>query len=316
MRKSFWLPITPGPCGLPRAAPPGAVRAAVQAHRGEARADRPAKRKEGVLTTDDPALQHPHRGLQGEISAHRAAARPRPARPRPPEREELLEVRDRLEEARDRLERPAQRAGHRPQGAGRPAGGDLQGRHARRAHGDARGRRLRRPARARRVPRPHLRPGPRDHRRGARSARQGPRRRPWSWPTLEEPRADSPPSASCASATRSPQARDQLLSLARPSCAQRAQRAPERSPRCRTAGWPSRATWRRSRPSRPACRRHSRGWPAPGPVRQRHRPADLAGERPGRLALRHALGPPARRHRHRRGLGHPDPRRRLGHAWC
>ena len=41
------------------------------------------------------------------------------------------------------------------------------------------------------------------------------------------------------------------------------------------------------------------------------RPADLARQRPGRLAVRHALGPPARRRRHRRAGRHADPRRRL-----
>ena len=38
--------------------------------------------------------------------------------------------------------------------------------------------------------------------------------------------------------------------------------------------------------------------------------ADLAGQRPDRLAVRHALGPPARGRRHRRPGGHADPRRR------
>ena len=36
---------------------------------------------------------------------------------------------------------------------------------------------------------------------------------------------------------------------------------------------------------------------------------DLARQRPDRLAVRHALGPPARRRRHRRARRHPDPRR-------
>ena len=39
---------------------------------------------------------------------------------------------------------------------------------------------------------------------------------------------------------------------------------------------------------------------------------DLAGQRHLHVAVRHALGTAARRHRHRRPRGHADPRRRLG----
>ena len=55
-----------------------------------------------------------------------------------------------------------------------------------------------------------------------------------------------------------------------------------------------------------AGRRRPRADPA------RQRPADLAGERHLHVAVRDALGPPARRHRHLGPHRHADPRRRLG----
>ena len=42
--------------------------------------------------------------------------------------------------------------------------------------------------------------------------------------------------------------------------------------------------------------------------------ADLAGQRPGRVAVRDALGPPARRRRHRGAVGHGGPRREVAAA--
>ena len=164
----------PGPCGLPRASAARPVRAAVGPHRRKAGANRLGQAQGGGADHRHPVLQHPDREPPGRDQRHPAAPRPRPVEPRPPEGGAARGARPPRGGPRP-PRAPAQRAGHRPQGAGRPAGGDLQGRHARRAHGDARRRRLRRPARARRVPRPHLRPGPRDHRRGARPARPGPR---------------------------------------------------------------------------------------------------------------------------------------------
>ena len=46
-----------------------------------------------------------------------------------------------------------------------------------------------------------------------------------------------------------------------------------------------------------------------GPIQARLGRDDLARQRPGRLALRHALGPDARGRRHRRPRRDPDPRR-------
>ena len=107
-----------------------------------------------------------------------------------------------------RRARPARAAArparHGAQGAGGPARGDLQGGLARRAHGDPLVRRLRRPARARRVPRPHLRPGPPDPDQRARPARRR-RTRPPSSPISRAEQLR--PSGSSASAIRSPPSR-------------------------------------------------------------------------------------------------------------
>ena len=67
----------------------------------------------------------------------------------------------------------AQRAGHRAPGALPAPGRDLQVRRARLADRGAGGRRLRGPARAHRVPGPHLRPGRRGDRPRAQAAGQG-----------------------------------------------------------------------------------------------------------------------------------------------
>ena len=68
----------------------------------------------------------------------------------------------------------------------------------------------------------------------------------------------------------------------------------------------SRARSRRRSRRRP--RRRRRRCP-PGPIQGAQRRLHLAGQRPGDLAVRLALGPHARGHRHRRPRGHPDPRR-------
>ncbi len=49
-----------------------------------------------------------------------------------------------------------------------------------------------------------------------------------------------------------------------------------------------------------------------GPIRAGSRRADLAGQRPDRVPVRHALGPPARGRRHRRPGRHAGPRRQVG----
>ena len=50
-----------------------------------------------------------------------------------------------------------------------------------------------------------------------------------------------------------------------------------------------------------------------GPVRAGLGRSHLAGQRPDRLPVRHALGPPARRRRHRRAVGHAGARGGGGH---
>ena len=92
----------------------------------------------------------------------------------------------------------------------------------------------------------------------------------------------------------------------------RRQGAARSSPRAPSAT-SSRATSRRSRRSRrrsraAAVRAAPPAGPDPAGLGQRH----LAGQRPGRVAVRHALGPPARGRRHRGAGRHADPRRRLG----
>ena len=165
MRKSFWVPITLALAAYLVLPLPGAT-APLSKRIDQKRAQLDQTEAQGGRAHHhDPELLEPHRGAKGEISATADAARTGAAEPRPPEERAARGARP----PRGRARPPraaAQRAGHGPQGAGGPARGDLQGGRPRRAHGDPRGRRLRRPARARRVPGPHLGPGPRDHRRG------------------------------------------------------------------------------------------------------------------------------------------------------
>ena len=163
------------------------------------------KAKEGVLSTTIQGYSSRIDAVQGQISATAAAAEPGPEQPRPAEGEAARgpqPARGGARQARAAAQ-PARHGAHR---AGAAAGRDLQGGCARRAHRDPRVRRLRRPARARRVPEADLGPGPRDHRPGARPARQGagPGRR--SSPTSRS-RSRWWPSGSCASATRWPPSR-------------------------------------------------------------------------------------------------------------
>src|SRR5215213_88905 len=74
----------------------------------------------------------------------------------------------------------------------------------------------------------------------------------------------------------------------------------------------------RGRPRGPRARAGTRAGRPPGrgpnlrwPREAGERRADLAGERTGRVALRDAVGTPARRHRHRGPVRNGDPRRRL-----
>ena len=116
------------------------------------------------------------------------------------------------------------------------------------------------------------------------------------------------------SATRSRPAQGQLVSSRDELAAARADRRGALAQVRESARRRSRATCGRSRPSRRGCRRRSRA-PAPAADQAGQRRADLAGQRARRLALRHALGPPPRGHRHRRAQRHGDPRGRLRAAW-
>ena len=216
MKKSFWFPIAWASCGLPRAAPARAVRAPVAAHRQEARRDRVGQAQGGRAHHHDRGFTTRIESLEGEIDATQAPG-PRPGQPRPPEGRAARGARP-PGGRRATASSACARSSPPRAGSWRPAGGDLQGRHARRADRGPRGRRLRRPARARRVPRSHLRPGPRDHRR-VRRLRDTAATRRWSSPSSRSA-SSSPRSASCASATRSPRrrasssaSRDQLASV-------------------------------------------------------------------------------------------------------
>ena len=218
MKKSFWVPISPGPVGLPRCCPCPGCRAPLSDRIDQKRAQiDEAKQKEGVLSTTIQRFSTRIDGLQGEISATQTRLDRAQSSLDAPEGGAARGARPARGGARP-ARAAALRAGHRAQGARGPAGRDLQGRRARRADGRARGRRLRRPARARRVPRAHLRPGPRDHRPTSACCATAPRARRSSSPTSSSA-SSSPPSASCASATRSPRrrpaasrSRDQLAS--------------------------------------------------------------------------------------------------------
>ena len=211
MKKTFWVPITLASLAylvlpLPGLSAPLSQR--IDSKRARARARR--RRARACSPPRSRATRTGSRGCKGEITATqtrlgRVQTEPRPAEERAARGPQPARVRARP--ARE----AAHRAGHGAAGARRPAGGDLQGRLARRAHGDPRGRRLRRPARAGRVPRPHLRT--RTARSPTRCAGCGTRRRarPASW-RASSSASSSPRSASSTSATRSPRCRTSCLS--------------------------------------------------------------------------------------------------------
>ncbi len=223
-------------------------------------------------------------------------------------------MRDQLEIARDRLERLRFELATARKVLGGPPGRDLQVRPARRADRRARVRRLRRAARARRVPRPNLRL------RTARSPSacaacatalmpRPPNSRGWS------ARCSSRPSRSCARRDQIAATKNQLVTRpgrARASARQRP--TGHARPSARQSPAPG------GRPGRARAPAGAHPGPALGRGRDRLRradqarlgPADLAGQRADRVALRHALGSSARRRRHRGAGRHADPRRRLG----
>ena len=171
--------------------------------------------------------------------------------------------------------------------------------------GRARVQRLRRPARAHRVHAARLPPGRTDHRH--RRAGQGGRRpRPRSGSTSSRSARRSSPTRSPAEvdagrrgqgpARRPPR---RATPTARSDKHGAARQDPRRPPRS------SRATCARSRPSRRRCSRRCRPRRRQRLRARRPDPAglgrpDLARQRPDRVPVRHALGPPARGRRHRR----------------
>ena len=172
MRKSFWVSITLGLTAFFLLPLPG--QGASLSDRIEEKRDQidQKKAREGVLSTTIARYNTRIEGLKGEISStedrlEARAGRPRRRSPRAPRG---------ARQARGRTRSPRAAAGQAGRGArrpGRPPCRALQGRRARRAHGCARGRRLRRPARADRVPRADLRAGPPDRRHRAEAARPG-----------------------------------------------------------------------------------------------------------------------------------------------
>ena len=99
------LATTPdGRCGLRSAAPSRGERPAVPAHQQEARRGAEQEAKEGVLTQDVQRYNNRIRGLQGEIRGTQRRLTTVQTELNGA-RDELLEVRDDLEVARDRLAR-------------------------------------------------------------------------------------------------------------------------------------------------------------------------------------------------------------------
>ena len=173
MKKSFWLPIALGLCAylvlpLPGLSAPLSDRIDQKPTEIEH-----AKQKEGVLTTTIQSFSNRIDSLQGEIQATQDRLdRAQSSLDR--QKNELLEVRDRLEVARDRLARlRSELATARRLLAARLVEiykSDTPDALTVVLEADG----FERPAGADRVPRAHLRPGPRDHRPRARAARPGP----------------------------------------------------------------------------------------------------------------------------------------------
>ena len=162
-----------------------------------------------------------------------------------------------------------------------------------------------------RVRPPHRPPGQPHHHRGHATPRPSPTdrrrhaRRPRGRGDRDRRRRRS------SAATRSPRVKGELVEPPR-------RRTPSaRAEKNTVARRPSRATASSSRATSQACRREEAEiqarWPASrpaaiGPVRQGSGGLDLAGQRPDRLAVRPALGPPARGRRHRHPVRHAGAR--------
>ena len=313
MKKTFWVPITLALLAYLLLPLPGLSAPLVAAHRREALAARQARRRRRACSPPRS------RAINTASTGSRARSRPRSAasarvqQSLDQQKKQLLEVRNRLEAARDRLERlRSELATARRVLAARLVEiykADSPDALTVILEADGFGDLLERAEFLDRISDQDRA----DHRPGARAARQGggpgrPAREPRAAraargradPARARPDRRRGEPAPVARATSSPRPRaDRRGALAQV----------RRQPRAA-----SRATSPRSRPSRPA-------WQPRHPGRLgRHlqagqRAADLAGERPGRVALRDALGPAARRHRHRGSRRHADPRRRLAAAW-
>ncbi len=256
MKRHFGVVITLGLGGLLVAAYARAFRAALRADRSDARA-RPEQEVQGARPLgDDRELQRSHRLAAGRHQRAPAQAESRPGRPGSEARGAARGARQAGGGPRAAREAP-QGARHRRGRPGHPPRRALQGRRAGCAHRRASGRRLRRPARADRVPRARVRAGPGDHRARprpqgggeeaegaagrARAARRGCRERDPG--PAQRARAGEEPAAS-ARGTSSPA----FATTAGRSFA--GARQPDRA-----RGRPA----RRSRPSRRASPRSSRG---------------------------------------------------------
>ena len=257
-----------------------------------------AKEKKGVLTTEISRYNDQIDQLTGEV----AALRTREAA-----------VQEELDRGRGRARRRAARPADPPraarpdrQGARGPPRRHLQVRRAERDLDRPRVRRLRRRARPLRVPAADPGPGtPRSSVASASSATTPPR----------------PSSASARPATRSPPRRPSWSAPARSSRRARPQLDAARDRSKRALGRIDEHVdhlegdvsdiQKKIQEQLAAASGvdDASGRPDPGRLRRLH----LAGQRTGRLAVRHALGPHARGRRHRRPGRHPDPRRQGRH---
>ena len=300
MKKSFWLPIALGLCAYLVLPLPGL--SAPLSDRIEQKREQidQAKQKEGVLTTTIQGFSTRIDALQGEIQATQSRLDRAQDEPRSPEGRAARGARPARGRARP-ARAPAQRARHRAAGAGGPARGDLQVGHARRPHRRARGRRLRAtcwsapssssasPTRTARSP------------TGCAACATRRRTRPSSWPSSRSA-SSSPPSGSCASATRSPLPRTSSSSSRDQLASARADRQRGARPGARRAAQSLEGDLRalEAEQARVAARA-----PGPGAARDRGPIKQGSGQLvwpvngPGGVALRHALGAPARRRRHR-----------------
>ncbi len=312
MKRLFFLPIALALAAyllLPLPGQSAPLSQKIEKKRGADRGQK--KRQEGVLTTTISGLSTRIDGLQGEINA---------TQPR------LGRAQDSLDDKRDELLRGAQPARGRPRPARAAA---LRACTARAGCS---------PRAWSRSTRPTSRTRSRSCSRPTASATCSSRP---SSSTASPPRTARSPSACGACATGRTRQAVELAKLE-----DRVQVAAEQILRVRDqiaaakedlvgsqgalvqARGKRRSTLAQVRDSRHAPRGRPAGARAPagahpGPALRRRpgrlrRPdqaglgsADLARQRPGRVALRAALGPPARGRRHRRAVRHADPRRRL-----